>query len=102
MKNYYNHLLAFPHSLVARIFGLHKIKLQRDGRTERIYFVIMANVFNTYREISEKYDLKGSTQGRTTLKPGVVHNPKIALKDLDWLDKKMKVNLIPEQRNLIF
>jgi len=47
MQNYYSHMLAFPHSLVARILGLHKIKFTRDGRIHRIYFVIMANVFNT-------------------------------------------------------
>ena len=51
MKSYYYHLLGYPHSLVARILGLHKIKLRRDGKTERIYFVIMANVFNTNRQI---------------------------------------------------
>lgn len=51
MESYYTHLLAFPHSLVARILGLHKIKMVRDGKTERIYFVIMANVFNTTRQI---------------------------------------------------
>ena len=61
MESYYKHLLAFPHSLVARILGLHKIKLVRNGKTERIYFVIMANVFNTNRDILVRYDLKGST-----------------------------------------
>jgi 1-phosphatidylinositol-4-phosphate 5-kinase len=61
MITYYYHMLEFPHSLVARILGLHKIKLKRDGKTERIYFVIMANVFNTTREIKVRYDLKGST-----------------------------------------
>jgi 1-phosphatidylinositol-4-phosphate 5-kinase len=62
----------------------------------------MANVFNTNRDIKERYDLKGSTHGRsTTVKEGEVHNPKIALKDLDWLKKKLKVNLIPQQINLL-
>ena len=61
MASYYKHLLAFPHTLVARILGLHKIKLVRNGKTERIYFVIMANVFNTNRDIKVRYDLKGST-----------------------------------------
>lgn len=51
MKDYYQHMLSYPHTLVARILGLHKIKMVRDGKTERIYFVIMANVFNTVREI---------------------------------------------------
>ena len=98
MKSYYYHLLGYPHSLVARILGLHKIKLKRDGKTERIYFVIMANVFNTNRQIKVRYDLKGSTQGRETKPP---HNSKVALKDLDWLKQNMDVNLRPEIRNLL-
>jgi hypothetical protein len=31
------------------------------GGKVRIYFVIMANVFKTAREINVRYDLKGST-----------------------------------------
>jgi 1-phosphatidylinositol-4-phosphate 5-kinase len=85
MQSYYTHLLAYPHTLVARILGLHKIKMVRDGKTERIYFVIMANVFNTTRKIQVKYDLKGSTQGRTSIIDGKMPKPEIALKDCDWL-----------------
>ena len=68
LKNYYYHVLGFPHTLIARFFGLHKIKFtDNTGPTvkiKRIYFVIMANVFNTNREIQVRYDLKGSTHGR--------------------------------------
>jgi 1-phosphatidylinositol-4-phosphate 5-kinase len=70
MKDYYYHLLAYPHTMVARFFGLHKIKFS-DGagfQSKRIYFVIMANVFNTTRFIKERFDLKGSTYGRQTKK----------------------------------
>ena len=35
-------------------------------RDMKLYFVIMANVFHTSREIHVRYDLKGSTQGRIT------------------------------------
>ena len=51
MKNYYQHMLAYPHTLITRFFGLHKIKFTRTTRTERIYFVIMSNVFNTTQPI---------------------------------------------------
>lgn len=47
MKNYYHHMLAYPHTLITRFYGLHKIKFTRTTRIERVYFVIMANVFNT-------------------------------------------------------
>ena len=35
-------------------------------RKTKLYIIIMANVFNTAREIHVRYDLKGSTQGRIT------------------------------------
>ena len=68
MRHYYNHLLAYPHTLVTRFVGLHKIKFTKTRTTERIYFVIMANVFNTSKDIEVRYDLKGSTYGRVVKK----------------------------------
>jgi 1-phosphatidylinositol-4-phosphate 5-kinase len=62
LKDYYDHLVLYPHSLITRFFGLHKIKYNKAlaGKV-RIYFVIMANVFKTARDIHVRYDLKGST-----------------------------------------
>jgi len=47
MKDYYHHMLAYPHTLITRFLGLHKVKFTKTTKTTRIYFVIMANVFNT-------------------------------------------------------
>ena len=34
MKDYYYHLLAYPHTMISRFFGLHKIKFRNaTGRT---------------------------------------------------------------------
>jgi 1-phosphatidylinositol-4-phosphate 5-kinase len=102
MKNYYYHLLAFPHTLIARFFGLHKISFNEDGKIKRIYFVVMANVFNTQREIHVRYDLKGSTYGRfTKVKEGEAIPSGVALKDVDWLNSKEQINLKPEVRALL-
>ena len=101
MKEYYYHLLKWPHTMIARFFGLHKIKFVKTTKIERIYFVIMGNVFNTTREIDIRYDLKGSTQGRITRKANAPLNPKEALKDLDWLKDDIEIKLRPEQRALI-
>lgn len=61
LKEYYEHLVMYPHSLITRFFGLHKIKYNLPiGGKVRIYFVIMANVFKTARDINIRYDLKGS------------------------------------------
>lgn len=62
LKDYYDHLALYPHSLITRFFGLHKIKYNKSmGGKVRIYFVIMANVFKTARDIHQRFDLKGST-----------------------------------------
>lgn len=102
MRNYYEHLLAYPHTLVTRFVGLHKIKFTKAHKIERIYFVIMANVFNTSKEIDVRYDLKGSTWGRITRKkPDQVVDPRESLKDVDWLEDHHFINIKQEQRNLI-
>jgi 1-phosphatidylinositol-4-phosphate 5-kinase len=62
LKDYYDHLAKYPHTLITRFFGLHKIRYSKDsGGKVRIYFVIMANVFKTARDIHVRFDLKGST-----------------------------------------
>ena len=102
MKNYYHHMLAYPHTMITRFYGLHKIKFTRTTRIERVYFVIMANVFNTSQNINVRFDLKGSTYGRTSRKrPDQVLSATVALKDCDWLADRRMVNLRDEQRQLI-
>ena len=62
LKDYYDHLAMYPHSLITRFFGLHKIRYTKVGGGKvRIYFVIMANVFKTSRDVNVRFDLKGST-----------------------------------------
>lgn len=97
MKNYYNHMLAYPHTMITRFYGLHKVKFTRTTRIERVYFVIMGNVFNTSQNISVRYDLKGSTYGRTSRKdPDQVLSSTVALKDCDWLSDKRLINIRAE------
>ena len=68
LKNYYKHIEENDETMITRIYGLHKmIFFRKNRKTEKtLYFCIMNNVFNTSKEIHKRYDLKGSTQGRTT------------------------------------
>jgi len=51
----------------------------------------MNNVFHTHMKIDKRFDLKGSTQGRSTMEdPETACDPTIALKDLDFLKTKEK------------
>jgi len=90
LKNYYTHIIDNPHTLIIKFFGLHKIRfLKKKGKKEKVYFVIMANVFHTFKEIHVRYDLKGSTVGRYTNDK----NPSVAKKDLNFLMNKEKIML---------
>jgi 1-phosphatidylinositol-4-phosphate 5-kinase len=56
----------------------------------------MSNVFKTTRDIQIRFDLKGSTYGRRTKKtPGEAVDSNVALKDLDFIDMGIKINLTP-------
>lgn len=79
-----DHAAGHPHTLLSRVLGLYSI--QWSEREEPTWFVTMGNVFkNRHRiPISARYDLKGSTRGRTVGarargRAGLVH------KDLDFL-----------------
>ncbi|KAF5188458.1 Phosphatidylinositol 4-phosphate 5-kinase [Thalictrum thalictroides] len=79
---YYNHVRAFENTLVTKFFGLHCVKL--TGATQRkVRFVIMGNLFCTEYTIHRRFDLKGSSHGRTTDKPETEIDAHTTLKDLD-------------------
>ena len=87
LRDYYHYLKDNPNSLLIKFFGLHRLQFQSDLAKEdesgKIYFVIMGNVFNVKDKIYERYDIKGSTVGRTNKS----QNPNATKKDLDFLDK---------------
>ena len=54
----------------------------------------MGNLFCTGAHIDIRYDLKGSLYGRTSkCNSYLPTDMSIALKDLDWLEKDMKIEL---------
>lgn len=78
LPKYYNHVRAYDNTLITKFFGVHRITL-KGGR--KVRFVVMGNMFCTELRIHRKYDLKGSTQGRSTKKQNI--NENTTLKDLD-------------------
>ncbi|KAF5469838.1 hypothetical protein F2P56_010397 [Juglans regia] len=79
---YYKHVRAFDNTLVTKFYGLHCVKL--TGATQKkVRFVVMGNLFCTDYAIHRRFDLKGSSHGRTTVKPVAEIDPTITLKDLD-------------------
>ncbi|KAF8114738.1 hypothetical protein N665_0034s0077 [Sinapis alba] len=79
---YYNHVRAFENTLVIRFYGLHCVKLTGTIQ-KKVRFVIMGNLFCSEYSVHRRFDLKGSSLGRTTDKPESQINSNTILKDLD-------------------
>ncbi|CAD6222761.1 unnamed protein product [Miscanthus lutarioriparius] len=79
---YYNHVRAFENTLVTKFFGLHCVKLA-GANQKKVRFVIMGNLFCSEYLIHRRFDLKGSSLGRTTDKPQTEIDQYTTLKDLD-------------------
>ncbi len=89
---YRHHMQHNPSSLIARFYGLHKVKLAPEQRY--ITVVVMDNIFHNMEHLAmhERYDLKGSWVGRRAIKGSRERNAyKGTLKDLDLGNKKVWV-----------
>ncbi|XP_039024553.1 phosphatidylinositol 4-phosphate 5-kinase 6-like isoform X1 [Hibiscus syriacus] len=80
---YYNHVRSFPNTLVTKFYGLHCVKQLAGSAQKKVRFVIMENLFCTHYVIHRRFDLKGSSHGRTTCKPESEVDTTTTLKDLD-------------------
>ncbi|CAJ1342571.1 unnamed protein product, partial [Effrenium voratum] len=101
LKGYSDHIKENPGTLVVRFLGLHCLRAQRKSRRPKknLYFVVMANMFNTPCEIHRRYDLKGSWVGRVTLPEN--RNSHIALKDVDFQQANEKIIVGKERKSLL-
>ncbi|XP_028553432.1 phosphatidylinositol 4-phosphate 5-kinase 6 isoform X1 [Dendrobium catenatum] len=79
---YYNHVRTFENTLVTKFFGLHCVKLT-GAIQKKVRFIIMGNLFCTEYSIHKRFDLKGSSLGRTIDKPEEEIDEATILKDLD-------------------
>ncbi|KAF7018621.1 hypothetical protein CFC21_031892 [Triticum aestivum] len=75
---YYRHVHAYENTLVTKFFGLHRV---RPSSGQKFRFVVMGNMFCTELRIHRRFDLKGSSLGRSTEKIKIDENT--TLKDLD-------------------
>ena len=87
---YYRHMRGNPDTLLPRFFGLYRVRMASEQKY--ISVIVMDNIFfsDSKMRMTVKYDLKGSTHGRRTLKRKKTARDhyKGTLKDLD-LDRKI-------------
>lgn len=82
LSAYYNHVRAFENTLVTKFYGLHCVKLTGPAQ-KKVRFIIMGNLFSSEYRIHRRFDLKGSSLGRSTAKPDSEIDETTILKDLD-------------------
>ncbi|KAF9599889.1 hypothetical protein IFM89_001835 [Coptis chinensis] len=80
LPSYYQHMSRYENSLVTKFFGVHCVKPVGGQKTR---FIVMGNLFCSEYRIHRRFDLKGSSYGRTTDKPDGEIDETTTLKDLD-------------------
>ncbi|KAK6132381.1 hypothetical protein DH2020_033872 [Rehmannia glutinosa] len=80
LPSYYKHVCRYENSLVTKFYGVHCVKPVGGVKTR---FIVMGNLFCSEYRIHRRFDLKGSSHGRTTDKPKGEIDETTTLKDLD-------------------
>ncbi|GMG99559.1 hypothetical protein Nepgr_001399 [Nepenthes gracilis] len=80
LPSYYRHVSQFKNSLVTRFFGVHCVKPVGGPKTR---FIVMGNFLCSEYRIHKRFDLKGSSYGRSIEKPEGEIDETTTLKDLD-------------------
>ncbi|OMO73723.1 Phosphatidylinositol-4-phosphate 5-kinase, core [Corchorus olitorius] len=78
LPNYHHHVRTYENTLITKFFGLHRIK---PSSGQKFRFVVMGNMFCTELRIHRRFDLKGSSLGRSSDNIEIDENT--TLKDLD-------------------
>ncbi|KAL5076596.1 hypothetical protein RYX36_015580 [Vicia faba] len=80
LRSYYQHVSQYENSLVTKFYGVHCVKPIGGQKTR---FIVMGNLFCSEYPIHRRFDLKGSSHGRTTDKTEEEIDETTTLKDLD-------------------
>ncbi|KAG8378319.1 hypothetical protein BUALT_Bualt08G0125100 [Buddleja alternifolia] len=80
LPSYHRHVFRYENSLVTKFYGVHCVKPVGGVKTR---FIVMGNLFCSEYRIHRRFDLKGSSHGRTTDKPEDEIDETTTLKDLD-------------------
>ena len=104
LPDYFRHLRNYPLSLLPNFLGGYVLTRKIKKKRDKIYFIVMLNVFATSKHIHIRYDLKGSRVGRRVLTgkkdAEIMAKGDLALKDLD-LEKRKEKMYIGEKNDIL-
>ncbi|KAM4528565.1 phosphatidylinositol 4-phosphate 5-kinase-like protein 1 isoform 2-T2 [Odontesthes bonariensis] len=81
LKIYMEHLRKYPHSLLVKFLGVHRIQIPRNRKK---YFIVMQSVFYPDDRINARYDIKGCEVSRWTEPAPEGSQIIVVLKDLNF------------------
>ncbi|XP_020495681.1 phosphatidylinositol 4-phosphate 5-kinase-like protein 1 [Labrus bergylta] len=81
LKIYMEHLRKYPHSLLVKFLGVHRIKIPHKRKK---YFIVMQSVFYPDDRINARYDIKGCEVSRWTEPAPEGSQIIVVLKDLNF------------------
>ena len=93
--------------MITTFFGMHKIEWGSYGKCSSKsvnYLIVMGNLFKDWA-VGDRYDMKGSTQGRTYLKNGRTYedystrNKQVSMKDNDFRKHVKNIEFVEHFQN---
>ncbi|TRY86355.1 hypothetical protein DNTS_016638 [Danionella cerebrum] len=87
LRIYMEHLEKYPHSLLVKFLGVHRIKIARRRMLDffvQKYFIVMQSVFYPDDRIMARYDIKGCEVSRWTDPAPEGSHVIVVLKDLNF------------------
>ncbi|KAM3599528.1 uncharacterized protein V6R79_007471 [Siganus canaliculatus] len=81
LKIYVEHLRKYPHSLLVKFLGVHRITIPHRRKK---YFIVMQSVFYPDDRINARYDIKGCEVSRWTEPAPEGSQMIVVLKDLNF------------------
>ncbi|XP_034152649.1 phosphatidylinositol 4-phosphate 5-kinase-like protein 1 isoform X4 [Esox lucius] len=81
LRIYMEHLEKYPHSLLVKFLGVHRIKIPHRKKK---YFIVMQSVFYPDDRINARYDIKGCEVSRWTDPAPEGSQVIVVLKDLNF------------------
>lgn len=91
LKDYYYYVLKNPNTLLCQFYGLHRLKMATKTGIVKVHVLVMNNLLPPTVNMSDCYDLKGSTYGRRTTEKKKAQGS--CLKDLNFIESKAKIQL---------
>ncbi|KAM4878000.1 phosphatidylinositol 4-phosphate 5-kinase-like protein 1 isoform 2-T3 [Thomomys bottae] len=88
LPRYVQHLLRHPQSLLARLLGVHSLRVAQGKKK---YFIVMQSVFYPTGRIAERYDIKGCEVNRWVDPVPEGSHLVLVLKDLNFQGKTIKL-----------